>query len=53
MPYLPPAHYETSKSDSSNETKIKEKQNETIPELNSNLLNDSSQSNHGTDHLVS
>jgi hypothetical protein len=53
MPYQPPAHYETSKSDSSNETKIKEKQNETIPELNSNLLNDSSQSKHGTDHLVS
>jgi hypothetical protein len=37
MPHLPPAHHETSKHDSSNETKIKEKQNETIPNLNSNL----------------
>jgi hypothetical protein len=37
MPHLPPAHYETSKRDSLNETKIKEKQNETIPDSNSNL----------------
>jgi hypothetical protein len=37
MPHLPPAHHETSKHDSPNETKIKEKQNETIPDLNSNL----------------
>jgi hypothetical protein len=37
MPHLPLAHYETSKHDSPNETKIKEKQNETIPDLNSNL----------------
>jgi hypothetical protein len=37
MPHLPPAHHETSKHDSPNETKIKEKQNETIPNLNSNL----------------
>jgi hypothetical protein len=37
MSYLPPAHHETSKHDSSNEAKIKEKQNETIPDLNSNL----------------
>jgi hypothetical protein len=28
MPHLPPAHHETSKHDSSNETKVKEKQNE-------------------------
>jgi hypothetical protein len=35
--HLPPAHYETSKCDSPNETKIKEKQNETIPDSNSNL----------------
>jgi hypothetical protein len=27
MPHLPPAHHETSKRDSPNETKIKEKQN--------------------------
>jgi hypothetical protein len=32
MPQLPPTHYETSKRDSP-----KEKQNETIPDLNSNL----------------
>jgi hypothetical protein len=37
MPHLPPAHHETSKRDSSNETKIKEKQNKTIPDSNSNL----------------
>jgi hypothetical protein len=37
MPHLPPAHHETSKRDSLDETKIKEKQNETIPDLNSNL----------------
>jgi hypothetical protein len=36
MPHLPPAHHETSKHDSPNETKIK-KQNETIPYLNSNF----------------
>jgi hypothetical protein len=45
MPHLPPAHHETSKRVSPNKTKIKEKQNETIP--------NSSQSNQGTDHLVS
>jgi hypothetical protein len=37
MPHLPSAHHKASKCDSSNETKIKEKQNETIPDLNSNL----------------
>jgi hypothetical protein len=37
MPHLPPAHHETSKHDSPNETKIKEKQNQTIPDSNSNL----------------
>jgi hypothetical protein len=37
MPHLPHAHHETSKHDSPNETKIKEKQNETIPDSNSNL----------------
>jgi hypothetical protein len=37
MPHLPPAHHETSKHDSPNETKIKEKQNETVPDSNSNL----------------
>jgi hypothetical protein len=39
LPHLPPAHHETSKCDSPNETKIKEKtkQNKTIPYSNSNL----------------
>jgi hypothetical protein len=36
MSHLPPAHHETSKCDSPNETKGKEKQNETIPDSNSN-----------------
>jgi hypothetical protein len=35
MPHLPPAHHETSKNDSPNETKVK-KQNKTIPNSNSN-----------------
>jgi hypothetical protein len=39
MLHLPPTHHETSKRDSPNERKIKEKQNETIPNLNSNLVN--------------
>jgi hypothetical protein len=37
MPHLPPAHHETNKHDSPNETKIKEKEKETILDLNSNL----------------
>jgi hypothetical protein len=37
MSHLPPAHHKTSKRDSPNETKIKEKQNKAIPDLNSNL----------------
>jgi hypothetical protein len=37
MPHLPPAHHETSKHDSVNETKIKEKQNKIISDSNSNL----------------
>jgi hypothetical protein len=37
MPHLPPAHHEISKYDSSNKTKVKEKQNETTPDSNSNL----------------
>jgi hypothetical protein len=37
MPHPPPAHHETSKRDSLNELKIKEKQNETTPDSNSNL----------------
>jgi hypothetical protein len=37
MPHLPPARHETSKRDSPNKTKIKEKQNKTIPDSNLNL----------------
>jgi hypothetical protein len=38
MPHLPPAHHETSKRDSPNEAQVKEKQNKTIPDSNSNLM---------------
>jgi hypothetical protein len=37
MLHLTPAHHKRSKHDSPNETKIKEKQNEIIPDSNSNL----------------
>jgi hypothetical protein len=37
MPHLPPAHHEANKRDSPNEIKVKEKQNKTIPDSNSNL----------------
>jgi hypothetical protein len=37
MLHLPPAHHETSKRDSPNETKVKEKQNKIVSDLNSNL----------------
>jgi hypothetical protein len=53
MPHLPPVHYKTSKRDSPNETKVKEKQNYPGFEFKSRQVNDSSQSNQGTDHLVS
>jgi hypothetical protein len=37
MPHLPPTHHETSKRDSLNETKVKEKQSKTVPDSNSTL----------------
>jgi hypothetical protein len=37
MPHLPPAHHETSKHNSLNETMVKENQNKTNPDSNSNL----------------
>jgi hypothetical protein len=37
MPHLPPAHHETSKHDSPNETKVKEKQKEIVSDSKSNL----------------
>jgi hypothetical protein len=56
MPHLPPVHHKTSKRDSPNKIKIKEKQNKTNHpafEFKPHEVNDSSQSNQGTDHLVS
>jgi hypothetical protein len=54
MPHLPPAHHETSKRDSPNQTKIKVKQtNHPRFEFKPRQVNDSSQSNQGIDNLVS
>jgi hypothetical protein len=54
MPHLPAAHHETSKRDSPNETKIKEKkQNYPGFKFKPHQVNDSSQSNQVTVHLVS
>jgi hypothetical protein len=53
MSQLPPAHHETSKRDSPNETKVKEKQNYPGFEFKPHQVNDSSQSNQVTIHLVS
>jgi hypothetical protein len=44
-PHLPPAHHETSKRDSPNKTNVKEKQNETVPDSNSNLAKSMSHHN--------
>jgi hypothetical protein len=38
MPHLPLAHHEISKRDSPTEIKIKEKQNEIVPDSNSNIV---------------
>jgi hypothetical protein len=54
MPHLPLAHHETSKRDSSNETEIKVKLLKYLGfKFKHRQVNDSSQSNHETDHLVS
>jgi TATA-binding protein-associated factor Taf7 len=54
MLHLPLAHHETSKRESPNETKIKVKQPKCPRfEFEPRQVNDSSQSNQGTDHLVS
>jgi hypothetical protein len=54
MPHLPPAHHETTKHNSPNETKIKVKQlNCPGFEFKPWHVNDSSQSNQEIDHLVS
>jgi hypothetical protein len=52
MPHLPPAHHNTSKRDSPNETKIKEKQNETIPDSNSNLAKSMIHHNQTKEHTT-
>jgi hypothetical protein len=46
MSHLPAAHHETSKRDSPNKTKVKEKQNETAPDSNSNLTKSMTHHNH-------
>jgi hypothetical protein len=53
MPQLPHAHHETSRHDSPNKTKVKEKTKQNYPgfEFKPHQVNDSSQSNQGTDHL--
>jgi hypothetical protein len=54
MPHLPSAHHETSKHDSPNEQRIKVKQlNHPGFKFKSRQVNDSSQPNQETDHLVS
>jgi hypothetical protein len=54
MPHLLPAHHKTSNHDSPNEIKVtKTKQNYPEFEFKPRQVNDSSQSNQGTDHLVS
>jgi hypothetical protein len=55
MLHLPHAHHETSKYDSPNETKVKRKTKPNFPgfEFKPHQLNNSSQSNQETDHLVS
>jgi hypothetical protein len=45
MPHLPPTHHETIQYDSPNETKIKEKQKETVPDSNSNIAKSMSHHN--------
>jgi hypothetical protein len=52
MPHLPPTHHETSKRDSPNETKIKEKQNETIPDSNLNLAKSMTRHNQTKDLIT-
>jgi hypothetical protein len=54
MPHLPPAHHKTSKRDSPNENKDKRKTKRTYPgfKFKPHQVNDSAQSNQGTDHLV-
>jgi hypothetical protein len=54
MLHLPPAHHQTSRHDSPNETDIKVKLPKCLEfEFKSWQVNDSSQSNQGTNHLVS
>jgi hypothetical protein len=52
MPHLPPTHHETSKHDSPNETKIKGKQNETVPDSNSNIAKSMTHHNQTKEHTT-
>jgi hypothetical protein len=53
MPHLPLAHHETSKHNSPHETRIKVKQQKCLGfEFKPQHVNDSSQSNQGTNNLV-
>jgi hypothetical protein len=51
MPHLPLGHHETSKHDSPNKPKIK-KQNETIPDSNSNLVKSMTHHNQTKEHTT-
>jgi hypothetical protein len=54
MPHLPPAHHETSKHDSPNETEMKVKLPKCLGfKFKPRQVNDSLQLNQGNDHLVS
>jgi hypothetical protein len=53
MPHLPAAHHETSKRDSPNEKRVKEKQNYHRFKFKPRQVNNSSESNQVTVHLVS
>jgi hypothetical protein len=52
MPHLPPAHHETTKRDSLNETGVKEKQNKTVPDSNSNLAKSMTHHNQTKEHTT-
>jgi hypothetical protein len=55
MPHLPPAHHETSKHHSPHDTNIKVVEPPKCPgiKFKPRQVNDPSQSNQGTDHLIS
>jgi hypothetical protein len=52
MPHLPPARHEIGKLVSPNETKVEEKQNETVPASNSNLTKSLTDHNQTKEHTT-